>query len=72
MATITKKQLEEYEQLKRERNNERILTPEGLRLIYAGFDYHPKAIGKHMLETMAKFQAEKTISMNQRHFIQQQ
>ncbi|MFR9270355.1 MAG: hypothetical protein ACLVMI_08450 [Clostridia bacterium] len=36
-----------------------MLTPDGLRLICAGLDYDPEAIGKHMLETLAKFQQEK-------------
>ena len=58
MATITKKQLEEYEQLKRDRDNGRILTPDGLRFVCAGFDYDPEAIGKHMLEMLAKFRSE--------------
>ena len=35
MPTITKKQLEDYEQLCRDRNNGRLLTPDGLRLICA-------------------------------------
>jgi len=35
-----------------------MLTPDGLRLIYAGFDYDPETIGKHMLETLTKFQTE--------------
>ena len=29
-----------------------------IRLQEAGFDYDPEAIGKHMLETLAKFQTE--------------
>ena len=33
MPTITKKQLEDYEQLCRDRNNGRLLTTDGLRLI---------------------------------------
>ena len=33
MATITKKQMEEYERLRRDRDNGRLLTPDGLRLI---------------------------------------
>ena len=35
-----------------------ILTPDWLSLVCAGFDYDPEAIGKHMLETLAKFQTE--------------
>ena len=55
MATITKKQLADYEQLCKDRNNGRILTPDGLRFICAAYEYDPEKIGKHMLETLAKF-----------------
>ena len=34
MPTISKKQLEEYEQLKKDRDNGRLLTPDGLRFIW--------------------------------------
>ena len=37
MATITKKQMEEYERLRRDRDNGRVLTPDGLRLICAAY-----------------------------------
>ena len=63
MATISKKQMEEYERLRRDRDNGRVLTPDGLRLICAGLDYDPEAIGKYMLEMMAKFQAENNRSL---------
>lgn len=33
MPTITKKQLEDYEQLRKERDNGRLLPPDGLRFI---------------------------------------
>ena len=33
MPTISKKQLEEYEQLKKDRDNGRLLTPDGLRFM---------------------------------------
>ena len=33
MPAITKKQMEEYEKLKRDRDNGRLLTPDGLRFI---------------------------------------
>jgi len=56
MPTITKKQYEEYEQLRRDRDNGRILTPDGLRSVCAGFNNDPEAIGKHMLETLARMQ----------------
>lgn len=47
MPTISKKQLEEYEQLKKDRDNGRLLTPDGLRFICEANNYDPKTIGKH-------------------------
>ena len=38
MPTITKKQLEEYEQLRCDRDNGRLLTPDGLWIICAAFE----------------------------------
>lgn len=58
MATITKKQLEEYEKFRRDRDNGRVLTPDGLRIICAGLDNDPEKIGIHMLEMLAKFRNE--------------
>ena len=49
MATITKKQMEEYERLRRDR---------GLRLICAAYENDPEKIGIHMLEMLAKFRNE--------------
>ncbi len=59
MPTITKKELEDYQQLCRDRNNGRILTPDGLRFICEANKYDPEAIGKHMLETLARIQNER-------------
>ena len=42
MATITKKQKEEYDQLRRDRDNGRILTPDGLRIVCAAYDNDPE------------------------------
>ena len=36
MPTISKKELEDYQQLCKDRNNGRILTPDGLRLVCEG------------------------------------
>lgn len=58
MATITKKQLEEYEHLRRDCDNGRILTPDGLRIICAAYENEPEKIGMHMLEILAKFRRE--------------
>ena len=54
MPTITKKELEEYRQMCYDKNNGRILTPDGLRLICDGLNRDPEAIGKQMLETLAR------------------
>ncbi|RHD24293.1 hypothetical protein DW802_01950 [Ruminococcus bromii] len=57
LPTITKKEFDDYQQLCKDRNNGRILTPNGLRFICESYKNDPKAIGKHMLEMMARFQA---------------
>lgn len=54
MATITKKQLEEYEQLKRDRDSGRLLTPDGLRFICEANGYDPEKIGRRFLEVLPK------------------
>lgn len=58
MATITKKQLEDYQQLCRDRTNGRILTPDGLRFICEALNYGPEAIGNQMLENLARLNRE--------------
>ena len=52
MSTITKKQLTEYEQLKKNRDNGRLLTPEGLRFICEANGYDPEKTGKRFLEVI--------------------
>lgn len=59
MPTITKKQLEDYEKLCRDRSNGRILTPDVLRFVCEACNYDAEAIGKHMLETLARLQIER-------------
>ena len=49
MPTIAKKQLAEYEQLRRDRDNGRLLTPDGLRFICEANKLDPEVIGKHIL-----------------------
>lgn len=56
MPTISKKELEDYHQLRKDRENGRILTPEGLRFVCEGLNYDPEAIGRHFLEVLARFQ----------------
>ena len=41
MPTISKKELEDYQQLCKDRNNGRILTPDGLRLVCDGLNKDP-------------------------------
>lgn len=58
MPTIAKKELEDYHQLCRDRNNGRILLPDGLRIICEGLNRDPEAIREHFLEVLAKMQSE--------------
>ena len=59
MPTISKKELKDYQQLCKDRNNGRILTPDGLRLVCEGLNKDPETVGKHFLEVLARFQAAK-------------
>lgn len=52
--TLTQKQIADYEQLCRDRNNGRLLTPDGLRFICEANNYDPKAIGRHFLEVLGR------------------
>ena len=58
MPTISKKQLEDYERLCHDRNNGRLLTPDGLRVICSANDYDAEAIGKYFLELLPKVTKE--------------
>lgn len=62
---MTKQQIADYEQLCRDRYNGRILTPDGLRFICEAYNYDAEAIGKHMLETFARFKSERIIDERQ-------
>ena len=52
--TLTQKQIDDYEQLCRDRNNGRLLTPDGLRFICEANNYDPEAIGRHFLEVLGQ------------------
>ena len=52
--TLTQKQIADYEQLCRDRNNGRLLTPDGLRFICEANNYEPEAIGRHFLEVLGR------------------
>lgn len=58
MQKMTKKQIEDYEQLCLDRNNGRLLTPDGLRFICEANNYDPESIGRHFLETLARINSE--------------
>ena len=58
LKQISNKEYEKYQQYQTDKLHGRILTPDGLRVVCAGFDYDPEAIGKHMLEMLAKFRNE--------------
>lgn len=63
MPTITKKELEDYKKISYDREHERLLTVDGLRLICDGLSRDPEAIGKHFLEILARIQStDKPIS----------
>lgn len=51
---MTKEQIAEYEYLKREQVQGRLLTAEGLEFICAANNYDAEAIGKHFLELLPK------------------
>lgn len=54
MPTITKKQLEDYEQLCRDRNSVRLLPPDGLRFICEAYHYDAEKIERHFLEELPR------------------
>lgn len=56
---LTQKQIADYEQLCHDRNNGRLLTPDGLRFICEANDYDPEAIGRHSLEVLAAVSQQK-------------
>ena len=62
MPTISKKELEDYRQLCKARDNGCILTPDGLRVICEGLNRDPEAIGKHLLEVLTLIQTGKGIT----------
>ena len=60
MKQIKNSEYEEYQKYLRDKNNGRILTPDGLRLICQANDYDAAKIGQHFLEVLPKIlQAEK-------------
>lgn len=58
MKQITNKEYEEFQKYKEDKIYGRVLTSDGLRLICAAENYNSEAIGKRMLETLAKIGRE--------------
>ena len=54
MKQITNKEYEEFQKYKEDKLYGRVFTSDGLCLICAAENYDPEAIGKRMLETLAK------------------
>ena len=53
MHKLTNKQYEAYMKMLREKEEGRLLTPDGLRLICSANEYDPEKIGLHMLAVYA-------------------
>lgn len=58
MKQITNKEYEEFQKYKEDKIYGRVLTSDGLHLICVVENYDPEAIGKRMLETLAKIGRE--------------
>ena len=58
MPTISKKEYEEYKKLCYDRDLRRFLTSDELRLICESYNKNPEAIGKHMLEALARIESK--------------
>ena len=55
MHKLTNKQHETYMKLLRDKEEGRLLTPDGLRLICASNEYDPEKIGLHFLTVLANW-----------------
>ena len=49
---LTQKQIADYDQLRYDRNNGRILPPDGLKLICETYDYDAEKIAKYFLKLL--------------------
>lgn len=59
MPSMTKKQLEDYERFCCDRNNGRLLTPDGLRFICEEYHFDAEKIGQHFLEELPRICSKK-------------
>ena len=60
MKKLTNKQYESYMKMLRDRDEGRLLTPDGLRLICSANEYDPEKIGLHMLAVLANWNKVET------------
>ena len=58
---LTVKQIQDYKQLCKEREQGRMLTPDGIIFICEANHYDPESIGRHFIEMAAKFKSEKGV-----------
>lgn len=58
MKQIKNSEYEEFQKYIHDKNNGRILTPDGLRFICQANDYNPEKIGKYFLEVLPKILQE--------------
>lgn len=55
MHKLTDKQYEAYMKMLRDKEEGRLLTPDGLRMICSAHEYDPEKIGVHMLTVLANW-----------------
>ena len=55
MHKLTNKQYEAYMKMLRDKEEGRLLTPDGLRMICSAHEYDPEKIGIHMLTVLANW-----------------
>lgn len=55
MQKLTDKQYNEYQKMLREKEEGRLLTPDGLRTICSAHEYDPEKIGLHFLTVLANW-----------------
>lgn len=54
MKQLTNKEYDEYNKYKKAVFQGRIITPDGLRIICAAYNYDAEKIGQHFLESLSR------------------
>lgn len=60
MHKLTNKQYEAYMKMLRDKEEGRLLTPDGLRMICSANEYDPEKIGLHFLTVLANWNKVET------------